>query len=332
MTTILDQHQRTAALRRAAVRATMAPSVHNTQPWRFVLRPNQLDVYSDPSRHLRELDPAGRQLMVSCGCALFNARVSLASSGFRVHVDRLPDPGQPTLLARITTGEWADDGRLDPIATLDNVIELRRSNRRQFSEDVVPTEVVASLEAAAAAEGAELHVVSGDADRLSVAILSQRADGIQNLNPAYRAEIRAWTTDDPKRPDGVPAMAVPHIDGSAHDEVPIRDFDTRGTGELPSATHSSRNQCLLLLGTAGDASDSWLKAGEALEHLLLEVARHGFAASPLTQVVEVASARAALRTELRLSMHPHILLRVGRAPATPSPRRRRLVEVLDEQP
>jgi hypothetical protein len=332
MPTLLDQHQRTAALRRAAVRATMAPSVHNTQPWRFVVRPNQLDIYSDPSRHLRELDPTGRQLTVSCGCALFNARVSLASAGFRVHVDRFPDAGRPSLVARITTGEPAGDGRLDPISALDNVIELRQTNRRQFGEDLVPSDVVSSLEAAAAAEGAELHVVRGDADRLSVAILSQRADGIQNLNPAYRAEIRAWTTDDPERPDGVPAMTVPHVDGSAHDEVPIRDFDTRGMGWLPSATHSSRNQCLLLLGTAGDGPDSWLTAGEALEHVLLEVARHGFAASPLTQVVEVTSARAALRHELRLSMIPHILLRVGRAAATPSSRRRRLVDVLDEQP
>jgi nitroreductase len=332
MTTLLDQNQRTAALRRAAVRATMAPSVHNTQPWRFLVRPNQLDIYSDPSRHLRELDPTGRQLTVSCGCALFNARVSLASSGFRAEVERFPDAGQPTLFARIATTEPADEGWFDPISALDNVIELRQTNRRQFSEDVVASDVVFALEAAAAAEGAELHVVRGDADRESVAILSQRADAIQNLNPAYRAEIRAWTTDDPRRPDGVPAMAVPHVDGSAHDEVPIRDFDTHGMGWLPSATHSSRNQCLLLLGTAGDGPDSWLAAGEALEHVLLEVARNGFAASPLTQVVEVTSARAALRHELRLSMHPHILLSVGRAAATPSSRRRRLVEVLDEQP
>ena len=74
--------------------------------------------------------------------------------------------------------------------------------------------------------------------RLAVATLSQHADDIENLNPAYRAELRAWTTDDPLRGDGVPNIAVPHVDGSAEDEVPIRDYDTRGTGALPVLTHS----------------------------------------------------------------------------------------------
>ncbi|MCW2496912.1 hypothetical protein [Jatrophihabitans sp.] len=332
MTTLQDNQPQTLALRRAAVRATMAPSVHNTQPWRFVLQPNRLDVYADNSRHLGQLDPAARQLIISCGCAVFNARVSLASSGLPVEVERFPDPSQPNLLARITTGGSSPDPVDDRLAALDAVVEIRRSNRREFSEDEVPAALITTLEEAAAAEGAELHLVRGEDERLSVAVLSQRADDIQNLNPAYRAELRAWTTDDPRRSDGVPVTAIPHVDGSSHDEVPIRDFDTRGMGLLPSETHSSRNQCLLLLGTPGDSQVSWLTAGEALERVLLEVARHGFAASPLTQVVEVASARAALRNELRLSMHPQILLRIGLAPATPSPRRRRLVEVLDEQP
>jgi hypothetical protein len=306
--------------------------VHNTQPWRFVLRPNALDVYADNSRHLRQLDPGARQLIISCGCAVFNARVALASSGLAVEVERFPEASQPNLLARLAISGPSHDSGAEPIASLDSLIELRRSNRRQFSEDDVPGAVIATLQEAAAAEGAHLHQVLGEHDRVAVARLSQQADNIQNLNPAYRAELRAWTTDDPRRSDGVPAMAVPHVDGTAQDEVPIRDFDTRGMGWLPSQTHSSRNQCLLLLGTSGDSQASWLTAGEALERVLLEITRQGYAASPLTQVVEVASARAALRSELRLSMHPQILLRVGHAPATPAPRRRRLVEVLDEQP
>ena len=94
--------------------------------------------------------------------------------------------------------------------------------------------------------------------RLTVARLSQRANEIENLNPAYRAELRAWTTDDTRRRDGVPHLAVPHVDGSSGDEVPIRDFDTHGRGFLPAATHSSRQQCLVLLTTTGDDAGDWL--------------------------------------------------------------------------
>ena len=91
----------TQALRRAAVRATLAPSVHNTQPWRFRLAPDALEIYLDGSRRLQVLDPFGRQQMISCGCALFNARVSLAASGVDVEVERFPDPLRPDLLARV---------------------------------------------------------------------------------------------------------------------------------------------------------------------------------------------------------------------------------------
>lgn len=327
----VDVYQRTAALRRAAVRATFAPSVHNTQPWRFELGSGGLVVVADRGRQLRVLDPTGRQLIISCGCAVFNARVALASSGLGVRVDRFPEVGRPDVLARITALGPVGGG-VDRLAVLDGVVELRQTNRRRFSDDEVPVELIESLERAVVAEDSLLFVVRSEDDRLAVAALSRRADEIQALNPAYRAEVRAWTPDGPRRRDGVAVMAVPGVDGAAGDEVPIRDFDSHGLGWLPSRTRSSGNQCLVLLGTRVDTPLGWLRAGEALERMLLEITRQGFAASPLTQVVEVASVRAVLGEVLGLRMFPHVLLRVGRAPLTPASRRRRLVDVLVEAP
>src|SRR5207248_497493 len=113
-------------LRRAAVRATLAPSIHNSQPWRFVLRSQALEIYADWNRQLRVIDPRGRQLLLSCGCALFNVRVSLAAGGYQAAVERFTDTARPDLVARVTlssdTGEWL------PIARLDEVIELRQTN------------------------------------------------------------------------------------------------------------------------------------------------------------------------------------------------------------
>lgn len=330
MTISLDLARLTAALRRAAVRATLAPSVHNTQPWRFQLRPNELDLIADPARQLRVLDPTGRQLSISCGCALFNARVALQAAGLAVQVSRFPEASRSELLARLVVSDQIATEPTDPIGMLDNVIELRRTNRRRFAEDEVPAELIDDLERAAQAEGASLFVVQRQEHRLAVARLSQHADELQNANPAYRAELRAWTTGDLSRTDGVPASAVPRVDGQAHDELPLRDFDTSGLGALPAETASSHNQCLLLLGTVGDNPANWLRAGEALQRVLLEITRHGFTASPLTQAIEVPATRAALRAELGLSMAPHMLLRVGRAQQTPATRRRRLVDVLVE--
>jgi nitroreductase len=299
MTTLVTQPR--TALRRAAVRATLAPSVHNTQPWSLRLtKDDALQVHADLSRQLRVLDPNSRQLTISCGSALFNARVSLAGDGIGAQVHRTAGAGTGDLLATVVPNVEPVDAEL---AELDSSIERRQTNRRRFYEDEVPEALLATLEAAAHAEEAWLHVLRDPEQLVTVATLSRRAYDVQSLDPACRAELRAWTTDDPMRRDGVTAAAESLVDS---------------------------NQCLVLLGTGADGPADWLRAGEALERVLLEITRNGFVASPITQVTEVPSARAQLRSQLGLPGYPHLLLRIGRAPVTPSSRRRRLVDVLTE--
>jgi hypothetical protein len=116
-----------ALLRTAAIRASLAPSVHNTQPWRFMLRPDALELYADDSRQLRALDPTRRQLLISCGCALFNARAALATIRV-VDVDRFRDDQQPDLLARLTLTDQHPDWT--PLVRLEPMIDKRHTNRR----------------------------------------------------------------------------------------------------------------------------------------------------------------------------------------------------------
>jgi hypothetical protein len=323
----LEQAQ---VLRRAAVRATLAPSVHNTQPWRLVISNGALEIHADWTRKLRVLDPTGRQLLTSCGCALFNARVALAAAGYEAIVERSPDPTETGAVALVRLPNqpvgWL------PLRRLDAVIELRQSNRRRFADEPVPRDLVETLVAAAAAEDAQLIEITKPEHRSATARLSQEADREENADPGYRAELRAWTSADPSRRDGVPATAVPHADAGSGDDIPIRDFDTHGLGWLPTKTASSMNQCLLLLGTVQDQPAAWLRAGEALERVLLEATLRGYVASLFTQVIEVPPTRQLLRRELSVAVNPHVLLRVGRAPTTPASRRRRLADVLSETP
>ena len=324
---------RDAAIRDAIASAVLAPSVHNIQPWRFAITPDGLDISLDRRRQLAVLDPSGRQMVLSAACALFNARVSLAASGRRVTVDRLPDESRQDLLARIRV---TDDGSADGVTADDELAALlpatlhRQTNRRSFDVDDVPKELIDRLVDAAGKEHASLRAVVDDTDRQTLARLSQRADAQQITNPAYRAELRSWTTDDSTRLDGVRAEVIPHVDGTAHDEIPIRDFDTRGAGALPGATHSSTQQCLLILSTDGDSIDSWIHAGEALERVWLELTRAGLAASLFTQVIEEPGLRAQLRSELRMLTHPQLVLRVGHAPSTTRSLRRPVEDVLDD--
>src|SRR5664279_4482142 len=95
-------------IRHVAEQAIRAPSVHNTQPWAFVTSPDRLVIKTDYTRHLGALDPSGRQLWISCGCAVFNARVAIAAAGYTPRVVRLPEGDSSDVVAEITIDRAAD--------------------------------------------------------------------------------------------------------------------------------------------------------------------------------------------------------------------------------
>ena len=138
-TSLADSQVRTA-LRRAAVRATYAPSVHNTQPWSIRVGHERLRINIDRTRQLPVLDPTARQMMISVGCAILNARVALAADGIDVEVAHFPEPAHPDLAADSTSGR--DPVRDPALAALDSVLEASQTNRRRFADDVVPAEML----------------------------------------------------------------------------------------------------------------------------------------------------------------------------------------------
>jgi hypothetical protein len=312
----------------AAQRAIRAPSIHNTQPWRFVLNRHVLEIHADRTRQLHVLDPRARQLMISCGGALYNARVAIAAAGYEAVVARFPDPDRPDLVAEVRIGGLRERPES---RSLDRAIDDRRTNRREFAGDPVPAWLVSELERAARAEDGVLFPVTDPGHRAVVARLSALADDIERADPRYVDEITAWTTDDLRRHDGVQAASVPYAEAGApagdRDALPIRGFDVRGMGWLPTSSGSGADQTLLLLCSHDDQPQGWLQTGEALEHVWLKLTEHGFCASPLTQVIEVRETHDQLSEELGLSAKPQILLRVGRAPGTVATRRRPASEV-----
>ena len=313
-----------AALRLGVEFAVLAPSVHNTQPWLFERSDDRLAVRADHSRQLTAIDPTGRELVQSVGAALFNIRVGVAVSGWTAEVARLFDPDDADLLAVVRPGVPPPDPAL---AVLAAAVRVRRTNRRAFTPGEVPDEVLRTLTAGAAAEGALLVPVLQETHRRLLARLTQQADRLQNAEPDYRAELRQWTNRRPEDRDGVPATAVPHVDGRQHDDLPLRDFDTTGAGGLPAQTASGVDGSLLVLATRSDDPLAWLQCGEAMQRVLLELTVLGWAASPFTQLIEVPLTRTQLRSALTWDAHPQLLLRVGHAESTPATPRRPVGEV-----
>ena len=124
--------------------AARAPSLHNTQPWRFRPGPRGLELIADPSRILPGIDPAGREMLVSCGAALFGLRLAVRQAGYRPLVSLLPDPARPTLLACVQLGAAAPMTRGE--RRLLAAVPHRHTHRGAFDPGPVAVSLLARLQ------------------------------------------------------------------------------------------------------------------------------------------------------------------------------------------
>jgi mannitol/fructose-specific phosphotransferase system IIA component (Ntr-type) len=294
--------------------ATRAPSIHNTQPWRFVSHPQAIEVWTDPSRGLAVLDPTGRGRHISCGAALLHARLAAAAAGYAASVTILPDPAEPDHLADLALVAAAPDAAAGAeTAELVAAISARHTSREPFSNEPIAADTVDALRQAAADEGAWLRVIETPEDATAIAVLMAHADEVQAADPAYVEELRQWTQRGDTG-DGIPAAAIPHAAPSERgSNYRLRDFVT-DREQVPDAPHEPppvERPLIAVLGTTDDDVRAWIAAGQALGRLLLTATEHQVIASPLTQALEIPATRARLAAELGVVGHPQMLLRLG---------------------
>lgn len=311
-------------VRSAVELACRAPSVHNSQPWRWRIGDRSVHLLADLRRWLPATDPDGRDLVLSCGAALHHLRVALAASGLRATVHRLTDPEEPDHLAAV---ELRPGTSPEADLAMASAIAQRRSDRRGFSSWDVPQAMLAELTAVAAHQGAVLvPVTDGAALRRLRAAVSAAATAQQNT-PGYDTETSVWS-GHAAGDDGVPAANLLRGPGPGTG----RQF---ATGTIDQPTGARDGALLAVLGTASDDTLSQLRAGEALSAVTLHATTLGLASCPLSQILEVDTTRRSLRDEvLDGSMSPQVLLRLGWAPPAPLPPtpRRRVQDVIEPMP
>jgi hypothetical protein len=132
---------------------------------------------------------------------------------------------------------------------------------------------------------------------------------------------------DPTAVDGVHETPG----GTRGSDVPLRRFGDAPSSEVEQEPPAPERPLFVVVGTTCDDRHDWVAAGWALSDLLLTVERRGFAASPLTQVLELPSLRVLLRAGLGLVGYPQVVLRLG-APGSSGDRtrsgRRQVADVL----
>jgi len=302
--------------------AVLAPSSHNSQPWLFRVTGKEIALYADRTRALPVIDPDDRELIMSCGAALFHLRTAMLGFGFNPVVRLFPDLSDRDLLAYVHLGERGDpDPKWEKLLL---AIKHRHTNRSPFEQRRVPEHELDVLQEAAALERAHLATFSTKEERLPLANLIAEADLTQSKNKGFRRELAAWMHPNrTKSRDGIPGFANGVSDwlSNAGPSV-VRTFDW-GTGK---AAHDQQlaegSPALVVLSTESDDAAAWLDAGQALARILLQATDRGLMASFLNQPIEVEHLRPRVVELTGGPQYPQTILRLGYGqPVRPTPRR-----------
>jgi nitroreductase len=316
--------------------AVSAPSVHNTQPWWFSHDEHQISVHADNERQLRVADPHGREMMISCGAALFTVRLALRNLGFVPKVRVLPEPELPNLVAQVAWGE-----RVPPVEyekQLFAEVTRRRTHRGGFDNAPLPATLLEDLTKEAAREKTTLRLLSDAADQQrarAIAAVVEAGDYALRLDDARSREEARWAPGPAShRQDGVPPTAYPAQPERTEPNFPSRDFAHGHGWGLPPGEEEPvvRSAGVVgLLTTSVDHPVDWIHAGQALQRVLLLASSCQVAAALHSQPLELPLLRDFIRTHLSDRAYPQMVLRFGATAETAISVRRPVEEVLTHE-
>jgi hypothetical protein len=296
----------TGLLMRTAAFAGQAPSLHNSQPWRWLVDGDLLHLRLEPGRVLGTSDPDAQLAVLSCGAALHHARIELASLGWRVSVQRLPDPVDADYLARLHLEEQV---AVEPAtARLAEAAARRRTDRRSTPSAPLDYDKLRSVQAAVRDEGGDLKLLRAG-QIFTLARAADRARDVEADDPGWQVELAGWIGDPPTRGTGVPRTALPA--GPLTDVAPAWAFRRTGTTLIQESHHHA--SVFAILHGACDDRVNWLTAGEALSAGWLTATELGVSVLPLSVVVEVAGSRDMIQRLLGGYELPYLVLRFAAA-------------------
>ncbi|MEV0703009.1 nitroreductase [Saccharopolyspora sp. NPDC050389] len=315
-------------VRDVLLKATSAPSLHNSQPWRFHCTPEAIALHADRSRAVPAADPEHRELMLACGAALLNLRLAIRALEVQPDVNVLPHRCAPDLLAIVRPARRRPATPTD--VELAAAIPRRRTNRKPFLPTAVPVSLHSQLRQAAEAERAWLAIPEHE-QLPKLQALAQQAHDAQLADAEFAAELRHWTGRGSGSPDGVPASSSGPLP-EPQDEWVLRDFSS-GEGNARVAGKDFEPEPLIcVLGSFQDGVSAQLHAGMAMQRVLLAATAAGLSSSFLSQIVEVSTTRKELRELIGGGLWPQAVLRIGYGSPVPATPRRSLDDVVTDEP
>lgn len=310
----------TEVIKNAVQLACRAPSLHNSQPWRWVADRNKVQLFLDKDRVLYSTDKRGREAVISCGAVLDHFRVAMAAAGWTTNVDRYPEPDNHLHLASIDFSpmKFVTEG----LRRRADAILRRRTDRLAFAEPPDWDAFGSQLRNSITADAVRLDVIA-DELRPELAAASQLTESLRLYDTSYHTEL-SWWTGAFEVAHGIPYSSL--VSAAEGDRVDVgRNFPVPGHSDRRFEFGHDQSK-ILVLSTYDDEPESVLQCGEMLSAVLLDATMAGLATCTLTHITELRSSRDIVATLIDQTATPQALIRVGMAPAIedgppPTPRR-----------
>lgn len=306
--------------------ATLAPNGHNTQPWRFQVRPDRIDIRPDFSRRTPVVDPDDHHLFVSLGCAAENLALAAGARGRPGRIGFDPNHGGSVTFA---FGD-APASELD----LAEAIRSRQSTRADYDGQPVSAADLQTLAASADVPGVDLFVITDRLQMDRIRDLVVAGNTAQMTDTAFVRELKSWLRFSPHRAietgDGLFSAA------SGNPALPewlgpqLFDWTVSAGSENDKYARQLRSSSGVAVFVAAQSDqEHWVRAGRACQRFALTATALGLKLAFINQPVEVASLRPDLAALAGApGRRPDIVMRFGHGPATPFSARRPVAAVL----
>ena len=304
--------------------ATLAANGHNTQPWKFALEEDALEIHPDYTRHLAVVDPNDRELWISLGCALENLVVAARAAGYA------PEVTYPDTNDFIRVQLTSDTPHSSPLF---DAIPIRQNVRSEYDGQRVENADLDQLHALSLEPGVTLRFADNPADLAQVLDYVQQGNLNQYADQAFLDELIHWLRFTRKE-------ALASLDGlytrcSGNPELPrwVGQVFMSGTTPQQQADTDAKKLCssagAVLLTSAADDKSSWVRTGQVYERLALKMTALNIQSAFLNQPIEVAGLRGQFQSAMSLGAAlPQLLVRFGYGKALPRSLRRPVDAVL----
>lgn len=308
--------------------ATLAPSGHNTQPWKFKIDDDSISIYPDYSRRLPVVDSDNHALFISLGCALENVIIAADHKGYNASIEFQPTESKEHIKVRFTTHHHIPhDSRLY------HSIEKRQVTRNKYTERQIPESDIQRLIDTSKQEGVQVKVFHKNGFKEIIPLIEE-ANLLQFNNKQFKNELMKWIRYSDKQAkktnDGLKGTSMGYPSAPAWlGKLFFNLFDTPKK-EAKNAIDLVRSSSLLLMFVAlNNDKENWINIGRSYQRMALEATELGIKHAHVNMPCEELSVRKKLKEKFGLiNEEPMLLIRLGYSGSLPKSLRRPVGEVM----